>query len=149
NILTNQSSDNNSSNKWTSEKKIETLLHTLFLKPLILETSCVPLAPDEERLSERHQLIEKVIQKDWVRNNMQIAVKQLQETYKRLEKEGHQVSKLFFALDLSLSYRLLQDPFSYSDRDFQDLVTEKLEEIFRPFKDELLLDGIDLKLLLP
>ncbi len=148
-LTSRQPSVDGPAHKWKSEKKIETLLRALFLKPLVLEPTCVPLASDDARLFERRQLTENVIRKDWVRNTMRKAIKQLQETCERREQEGYRVSKLYVALDLSLSYRLLQDPFSYSDGNMKGLAAEKLEEIFQPFRDELSVKGLDLELLLP
>jgi hypothetical protein len=148
-IANSQTSDNTPANKCQSVKKIETLLRAFFMKPLVLYPTCVPLPSDDARLSERHQLTESVVRKDWVRNIMQKGVDQLQEACKRQVEEGHQVSKLYLSLDLSLSYRLLQDPFSYNDGNVMVSATRKLEEMFQPFRDELSLNGLDIELLLP
>lgn len=64
-------------------------------------------------------------------------------------QEGYQVSKLYLAFDLSLSYRLFQDHFSYNDGDIKCLVAESLEEVFQPLRNELSIKGLDLELLLP
>lgn len=80
---------------------------------------------------------------------MQKGVDQLQGACKRQMEEGHQVSKLYLSLYLSLSYRLLQDPFSYNDGNVMVSATRKLEEMFQPFRDELSLNGLDIELLLP
>ncbi len=144
-----QHTSDNHASKWTSEKKIETLLRALFMDPLVLEPDCVPLASCDARLSERRQSTESVCQKEWVRNIMQEGVKQLQKTCERLKQEGHRVPKLYLVLNLTLSYRLLQDPFSRNDGNMQDLAAEKLKEIFQPFKDEFSEKGLDLELLLP
>jgi hypothetical protein len=148
-ITNSQISDDTPVNKWKSTKKIEVLLRALFMQPLILYPMCVPLPFDDVRLSKRHQLAESVVGKDWVRNIMQQGVDQLQEACKRQVEEGHQVSKLYFALDLSLSYRLLQDPFSYTEGNVMGSAAKKLEEIFQPFKDKLSLNGLEIELLLP
>ncbi len=136
-------------NKSKSAKKIETLLRALHMRPVTLYPSCVPLASDDARLSERYQWTENVISKDWVRNTMLEGIEQLQKAIKRQSKEGHEVSKLNFALVLSLSYRLCQDPFSHNDGNIEDLAAQKLREAFRPFKDELSAQGFDIDLLLP
>jgi hypothetical protein len=130
------------------EKKIETLLRALFLKPLILGPVCVPLAPSDARVFKRRQLTESVIQKDWVRNTMSKAIEQLRETCENKEQEGCRVSKLYLVLGLTLSYRLQQDPLSHSDENMDDLVAVRIEEVFQSLKGEILLKGFDLELLL-
>lgn len=146
--LVDQSANSDPVNKWKSERKLEHLLRILFLQPLVLETVCAPLASDNVRLKQRCQATERALQKEWVLNIIEDKVCQLLEAYKRQETEGHKISKLYVALDLSLSYRLLQDPFSYHDGNVQDIAIEKLHEIFQPFKDEFSINGLDLELLL-
>ncbi len=82
-----------------------------------------------------------------MRNTMQETAEQLQGASDRQIQEGHQVSKLYVALDLS--YRLLQDPFSYNDGDIKSLVTDSLQDIFQPLGNDLAVKGLDLELLLP
>lgn len=52
--------------KWTAEEKVSHLLHTLFLRPLVLDTCCVPLPSEEELLAQRQQATETAIKKEWV-----------------------------------------------------------------------------------
>jgi hypothetical protein len=80
-------------NKWTSERKLEYLLCSLFLQPLVLETICAPLPSDNIRLNQRCQATERALQKEWVRNIIKDKVCQLEEAFKRQEAEGYQISK--------------------------------------------------------
>lgn len=138
-----------SPSKMTSEKKMEILLQALFMKPLILDPTCDSIGTDEFRLSERRQLTAGLFQKDWIDNVIHKAVDQLLVACERLAQEGRRVSTLYVALDLSLSYRLLQDPFSCSDGDIEAVAAEQLGVVFKPFKDQLAAQGYGLELILP
>lgn len=148
-LINDPSLHDNPASKWKSEKKIRTLLSVFFMKPLVLNPFCVPLASTEVRYLERQELIEKVLQKDWVLNTMQDATAQIEEAYEHHLQNSHRISQLFVALDLSLSYRLLHDFFCHQEEDMRGFVAKILEETFAKFKEDFLKKGLNLELLLP
>lgn len=134
--------------KWSSEQKLTHLLRALFLRPLVLNLACVPLDPDDVRLTQRHQATKEALQKDWVNSLLNIATEQLKETYQRQKGEEHQISKMHVAVDLALSYRLLQDPLSDHDGNIEEIAAQTLHKAFQPFKDAFSVQSTDLDLLI-
>lgn len=76
------------------------------------------------------------------------ATEQLEKTYQRQKTEGCQISKMYVALDLDLSYRLLNDPLSYHDGNIMEIAAQTLHEAFQPFKEVFAAKGLDLHLLI-
>ncbi len=134
--------------EWSSEQKLIHLLHALFLRPLVLDTACVPLASDEARLIQRQQATKEALQKEWVNTLLNKATEQLKETYQRLITEDHTVTKMYVALDFNLSYRLQQDPFSYDDGNIEEVAEKALHDAFQPFKNAFFAQSLDLDLLI-
>lgn len=134
--------------KWTFEQKLSHLLRSLFLRPLILKPCCVQLPSDEERLMQRQQVTKEALQKEWVDTLLKKATEQLEKTYQRQTTEGRQISKMYVALDLDLSYRLRQDPLSYHDGNIREIATQTLDEAFQPFKEAFAAKKLDLNLLI-
>ncbi|WP_143876379.1 hypothetical protein [Waddlia chondrophila] len=135
--------------KWTAEQKISHLLRALFLRPLVLDPCCVPLPPEEERLTQRQQATETTIKnKEWVISIFNKATKQLEDTYHRLTAEGQTVNKLLVALDLELSYRLLHDHFSYNNGNIAEVAEQALYETFEPYRTTFAKKNLNLGLLL-
>lgn len=138
----------NPSNNWSSEQKLEHILQTTFFRPLVLDDSYVPLASDNVRLESRQQATRDALKKDWVENIIRKKTRQLEEAHRNKKTEGNTISKLYVALNLGLSYRLLQDPLSRLDGNIQETADKTLHEIFQPFKDEFAAKGLELELLL-
>jgi hypothetical protein len=134
--------------KWTSEQKLRHLLRAIFLCPLVLKLCCVELPSDEERLMQRQQVTKEALQKEWVDTLLKKATEQLEKTYQRQMTEGRQISKMYVALDLDLSYRLLHDPLSYHDGNIREIAAQTLHETFQPFKEAFAAKGLDLHLLI-
>lgn len=134
--------------KWTSEQKLSHLLRALSLRPLILKPCCVQLPSDEERLMQRQQVTKEALQKEWVDTLLKKATDQLEKTYQRQTAEGRQISKMYVALDLDLSYRLLHDPLSYDDGNIREIAAQTLHDAFQPFKEAFAAKGFDLNLLI-
>lgn len=134
--------------KWTSEQKLSHLLRALFLRPLILKSCCVQLPSDEERLMQRQKDTKEALQKEWVETLLKKATEQLEKTYQRQKAEGRQISKMYVALDLDLSYRLLHDPLSYHDGNIREMAAQTLHEAFQSFKEAFAAKGLDLHLLI-
>lgn len=134
--------------KWTSEQKLSHLLRAQFLRPLILKSCCVQLPSAEERLMQRQRVTKEALQKEWVDTLLKKATEQLEKTYQRQKTEGRQISKMYVALDLDLSYRLLHDPLSYDDGNIREIAAETLHEAFQPFKEAFAAKGLDLDLLI-
>lgn len=132
--------------KWTSEQKVSYLLRALFLRPLILKPCCVQLPSDEERLMQRQRVTKKALQKEWVNTLLEKATEQLETTYLSQTNEGRQISKMYVALDLELSYRLLHDPLCYDDGNIREIAAQTLHEAFKPFKEAFAAKEIDLNL---
>lgn len=132
---------------WTSKQKLSHLLRALFLRPLILNPCCEPLQSNDARLIQRKQDIKEALQREWVNTLLEKATTQLEKTYTRQKTGGREISKMYVALDLELSYRLLHDPFSYNDGDVQKSAEQALQEVFQPFKEAFTSNGIDLHLL--
>lgn len=131
---------------WTSEQKLRHLFHALFLRPLILKPICAELPSDEMRLVQRQQATKEALQKEWVKTLFADAIEQLKETYGRQTSEGHQISKIYVALDLALSFRLQHDPFNHHDENIGEIAVQTLQEAFQPFKDASVAQGLDLDL---
>lgn len=134
--------------KWTSEQKLCHLLRVLFLRPLILKPCCVQLLSDEERLMQRQRVTKEALQKEWVDTLLKKATDQLEKTYQRQKSEGRQISKMYVALDLDLSYRLLYDPLSYHDGNIKEIAVQTLNKAFQPFKEVFAVKGLNLNLLI-
>lgn len=135
--------------KWTAEQKLEHLLRALFLRPLILDTGCGSLPSYEDRLIQRQRATEAAIKnKDWIISILNKATKQLEETQSRLAAEGQIIAKLYVALDLDLSCRLLRDPFSYDDGNVAKVAERALHETFEPYKVAFAKKKLDLCLLI-
>ncbi|WP_068467546.1 hypothetical protein [Candidatus Protochlamydia phocaeensis] len=134
--------------KWTSEQKLSHLLRALFLRPLILKPCCVQLPSDEARLTQRQQVTKEALQKEWVNTLLEKATEQLEKTYQRQKTEGRQISKMYVALDLDLSYRLRHDPLSYHDGNIGEIAAQTLHGAFQPFKKAFAAKGLDLDLLI-
>jgi hypothetical protein len=134
--------------KWASEQKLRHLLRALFLRPLILKPCCVQLLSDEERLMQRQRVTKEALQKEWVDTLLKKATEQLEKTYQRQTTQGNQISKMYVALDLDLSYRLLYDPLSYDDGNIREIAAQTLHETFLPFKEAFVAKGLDLNLLI-
>lgn len=147
NILTSQAITNISVNTFSSEEKLVFLLRVLFLRPLTLDTACVPLASESQRLVLREQTTKEALQKKWVFSLLKQATDQLEETRQRQLANGQKISKMHVALELTLSYRLLQDPFSYHDGNIKEIAELTLQEAFQPFKDAFAAQGLELHLL--
>ncbi len=133
---------------WSSEQKLTHLLHALFLRPLILDPCCVPLASDDARLVERQSSTKEALQKEWVNSLLTKATAQLMDAYQHQKNEGYLISKMYVALDLALSYRLLHDPFSDHDGNIREIVAQTLCEAFQKFKDDFAARNLDLELLI-
>lgn len=135
--------------KWTAEEKVSHLLRTLFLRPLVLNSCCMPLPSEEDRLAQRQQATEMAIKnKEWIISIFDKATKQLEDSYHRLTTEGQIVNKLLVALDLDLSYRLLHDHFSYDNGNIAEVAEKALYETFEPYKTAFAKKSLDLSLLL-
>jgi hypothetical protein len=135
--------------KWTAEQKVSLLLRTFFLRPLVLDTCCVPLPSEEDRLVQRQQATEAVIKnKDWIISILDKATKQLEDSYHCFTTEGQIINKLWVALDLDLSHRLLRDPFSYDDGNIVEVAEKALYETFEPYKTAFAKNNLDISLLL-
>jgi len=135
--------------KWTAEEKVSHLLRALFLRPLVLDTCCVPLPSEKDRLVQRQQATETAIKnKDWIISILNKATKQLEETHSRFTAEGQVITKLHVALDLDLSYRLLRNPFSYDDGNIAEVAEKALHETFEPYKAAFAKKNLDLHLLI-
>jgi hypothetical protein len=147
NILTSQAITNGSVSTFSSEEKLVFLLRVLFLRPLTLDTACVPLASESQRLVLREQTTKEALQKKWVSSLLKQATDQLEETHQRQLANGQKISKMHVALDLALSYRLLQDPFGYHDGNIKEIAEQTLQEAFQPFKDAFAAQGLELHLL--
>jgi hypothetical protein len=147
NILTSQAITNVSVSTFSSEEKLVFLLRVLFLRPLTLDTACVPLASESQRLVLREQTTKEALQKKWVSSLLKQATDQLEETRQRQLAKGQKISKMHVALDLALSYRLLQDPFGYHDGNVKEIAEQTLHEAFQPFKETFAANGLDLHLL--
>lgn len=132
--------------KWTSEQRLIHLIRALFLCPLVINTDCIPLDSENSRLKQRQQTIKEVFQKDWVSRTIELSVEQLKKTYQRKKDEGYNVSKMYVALDIVLSSRLLQDPLSNYDGNIEETVKQALLEAFQPFKEDISSQGLDLDL---
>ena len=128
--------------------KTQPLASRLILAPLILKPCCVQLASDDARLIQRQQVTKEALQKEWVNTVLKEATEQLEETYQRQKAEGRQISKMYVALDLNLSYRLRHDPLSYHDGNIEEVAEQALHEAFEPFKDAFAAQGLDLNLLI-
>jgi hypothetical protein len=148
NILVHRTATDISMSKLSSEQKLAFLLRAIFLRPLVLDASCVPLAPDSERLIQRQQTTKEALQKNWVNELLKKAINQLEETRQRQTVEGQKISKMHVALDLALSYRLVQDPLSYYDGNIKELAEQTLQDAFQPFKETFAAKGLDLYLLI-
>ncbi len=134
-------------NEWSSEQKLTHLLHALFLRPSIYEPCCVQLPSDGVCLKQRQQATEEVLQKV-VNRILCEATKQLEEAYQHQTAEGYHVLKMYVALDLALSYRLLQDPFSYYDGNIEEVAEKVLHDMFQPFKTAFAQKNFNLDLLI-
>ena len=135
--------------KWTAEQKVSLLLRTLFLRPLVLDTCCVPLPSEEDRLAQRQQTTEAVIKnKDWIISILDKATKQLEDSYHCFTTEGQIINKLWVALDLDLSHRLLRNPFSYDEGNIVEVAEKALYETFEPYKTAFAKNNLDISLLL-
>lgn len=134
--------------QWTAEEKVSHLLHALFLRPLVLDTCCVPLPSEEELLAQRQQATETAIKKKWIISILNKATKQLEETHSRFTAEGQVITKLHVALDLDLSHRLLHNPFSYDDGNIAEVAEKALHETFEPYKAAFAKKNLDLHLLI-
>lgn len=148
NILTSQAMANVSVSTFSSEQKLVFLLRVLFLRPLTLGTACVQLASESQRLVLREQTTKEALQKKWVSSLLKQATDQLEETWQRQLAKGQKISKMHVALDLALSYRLLQDPFSYNDGNIKEIAEQTLQEAFQPFKEAVAAKRLNLHLLI-
>ncbi len=140
--------DATSLKKWSSEQKISHMLRALFLRPLILNPCCEQLPSDDARLIQRQQATKEALQKEWVNTILEKATEQLEKTYQRQKSEGRQISKMYVALDLDLSYRLRHDSLSYHDGNIGEIAAQTLHAVFQPFKDAFAARGLDLDLLI-
>lgn len=144
-----KAAENTPLKKWTAEQKVTLLLRALFLRPLVLDTCCVPLPSEHERLTQRQQATEMAIKnKEWIISIFDKATKQLEVTHHRLTAEGQIINELKVALDLDLSYRLLYDLFCYDDGNMADVVKKALYEIFEPYRVAFAEKKLNLSLLL-
>ena len=113
----------------------------------MLEPDCTPLASENQRLINRQQATKNALQNEWVSSLLKQATDQLNETRLRQLAKGQKVLKMHVALDLALSYRLLQDPFSYNDGNIEEVAEQTLIEAFHLFKETFAATGVDLQLL--
>ena len=144
--LQDHESDDSDSVGLGSEKKIEILLRSLFMKPRIFLPNSTPLGTDEERLAERHRQVEALMSKRCIQDPIQDGVNQLQEWRKRQLNEGHKVSGLCLSFVLCLSHRLKRDPLGHGDVDVG--MSEELRGKFNECIKNLNLD-CSFELLLP
>ena len=134
--------------KWSSEAKAEYLLRELFMEPLVLDTSPVPIATEEVRKSEMEGIITELFQKGWLRKTIDKAVTQMRATHQKQMQNGIHVRKLYVALVISLSSRVIQNPYSHTDFDGKSYADKELQQIFKPIYDEYKAQGYHLELFL-
>lgn len=135
-------------NKLKSQTKIEKLLKKLYLKPIILSSCTIPLENEDTRLAKRKEKTKKAFEKEWVKNTIIKGVAQLKEAYSFQLERGRVLSKLVLALNLSLSYRLLQDPLSYNNGNIKDIAELEIYKVFEEVCSEEAQLSIDFELLL-
>jgi hypothetical protein len=141
--------ENHITKNLNNSNEIEDLLDSCFMKHTNLSCKVLPLPTKEEKLLDRKKSIHDLFKKPWVETLMKNGVDQLMETRKYYMKMGHQISKLYLVLNISLSYRLRNDPLSHSDANIKDYATEKLKKIFLQFKEkkeDFDLNGIEIEL---
>ena len=135
---------NNGLSNWKSDKKVEALLLSLFMKPLVIRSSRIR----ERCFFEEPQQIGAFLSKRRLDSVIRSGIERLQRAGEQQVREGYEVLGLHLSVELRLPRHLQKDFFGHNNWNMK-VITEGVRRIFDEILNKLSFRNCDFELIMP